>query len=90
MLISEGKGATSPPTISRQVIMLGKFLSLAIICLVIWAGFERIRRKLGFGGRQKTAPAPFVSFGSIRLSKMEAGIALVIGLYVLLSLLAFL
>jgi len=67
--------------------MLGKLLSLAIICLVIWAGFERIRRKFGFA---KPAPAPFVAIGSIRLSKMEAGIGLVIMLYILLSLIAFL
>ena len=66
--------------------MFGKFLSLVIICLLVWAGFERIRRKLGFGGRQKPAPLPFVTLGRIRLSKMEAGIALVIGLYILLSL----
>ena len=90
MLISEVKGATSPPTISRQIRMFGKLLSLVIICLLVWAGFERIRRKLGFGGRQKPAPPPFVTLGRIRLSKMEAGIALVIGLYILLSLIAFL
>ena len=63
--------------------MFGKLLSLVIICLLVWAGFERIRRKLGFGVRQKHAPPPFVTLGRIRLSKMEAGIALVIGLYIL-------
>lgn len=66
--------------------MLGKLLSLAIICIVLWAGFERIRRKFGIS---KKTPAPFISLGTVKLSKMEAGIALVIGLYVLISLIAF-
>ena len=37
--------------------MFGKLLSLVIICLLVWAGFERIRRKLGFEETETCTPA---------------------------------